>query len=1076
VLTATNDAPATFPHGTTTVTWTVVDTSGNTTTDTQLVTVRDHEPPTITCPANLADVHTDLGQCYTSKASVNLGVPSATNDNCGLLTVTNDAPAQFPKGTTTVHWTAVDTSGNTSVCNQQVTVNDHEAPSITCPSALTDVHTDLGQCYASKANVSLGVPSATNDNCGLLTVTNDAPAQFPKGTTTVHWTAVDTSGNTTVCNQLVTVNDLEAPTITCPSNLSTNTGPGRTTCDQVLSWAAAATDNCTPSGTIGFNYYLNYGQPGQTEISSPRAFSVGTTTVTAKATDAAGNSSTCPFTVTVADTTPPVVNCPANVSTNTGLGRTTCDQAAVWAAATATDNCTAPGSIIIKYYINYGTGSQAEVHNGDTFPVGTTTVTAKAADAAGNCGTCTFTVTVTDTTPPLVSCPPNVSTNTGAGRTTCDQVARWAATATDNCTAPTSIAIKYYLNYGLAGQMEITSPYTFPVGTTTVTVQATDAAGNQSTCTFTVTVVDDTKPVISGCPGNITVRSSTGNPSTCSQVANWTTPSASDNCGVTSFTSTAGPGSSFPLGTNTVTYTARDAAGNTAYCSFTVTVIDDTPPVVNCPANIVTNTGPAGVTCGQAISWAATATDNCSAPGAIVIKYYVYYGTLSQAEITSPIIFPVGTTTVTVKATDAAGNYATCNFIVTVNDMAPSMSCSPASQTNFYGCTITTVAISAVDGDSAGSTLAASNYYTFNGGAPIAGLPPGLSVTGPVTTANGATWQVSGNASGGPGSYVISFPVKDQCGTAGSASFTNVIAPAPAVPSGADWFYTGPTFYWTSGSGSSSATLTLMATLKNKFCSGDIRNATVSFAVRDSNNPLTLTPIKGAQNLPVGLVNPGDTSVGTAAANVQYSIGSATAATLQIAVIVNGNYQANDPQTDTMITIAVPVPGGQIVGGGTIDNSASAGYLKGATLDSLGNPVATCFSFYVQYNKSGSNPQGGVQLFDRSFYKPDGTLDTRLHTYMFKSTAISVLSVTLGTPSKAQFTSKANLIEINPDGTETSIEGNDVMQLTLTDNGSTLKTLGITVQRTKGGSWFSSSWNGTMTTEKQISSGNLSIR
>jgi len=130
----------------------------------------------------------------------------------------------------------------------------------------------------------------------------------------------------------------------------------------------------------------------------------------------------------------------------------------------------------------------------------------------------------------------------------------------------------------------------------------------------------------------------------------------------------------------------------------------------------------------------------------------------------------------------------------------------------------------------------------------------------------------------------------------------------------------------------------------------------------------------------------------------------------------------------------------------------------------------------VKYNNGGSNPQGGVQIFDRSFYKPDGTLDTRLHTYMLKSTAISVLSVTLGTPSKAQFTSKANLIEINPDGTETSIEGNDVMQLTLTDNNSTLKTLGITVQRTKGGTWFSSSWNGTTTVEQQISSGNVSIK
>src|SRR4029079_13812611 len=103
----------------------------------QLVTVIDHEPPTITCPLNLTDVHTDTGLCTAS--GVILSVPSATNDNCGLLTVTNDAPAIFPHGTTTVHWTAVDTSGNTTVCNQTGTVIDLEPPTVTGPVNRTDV-------------------------------------------------------------------------------------------------------------------------------------------------------------------------------------------------------------------------------------------------------------------------------------------------------------------------------------------------------------------------------------------------------------------------------------------------------------------------------------------------------------------------------------------------------------------------------------------------------------------------------------------------------------------------------------------------------------------------------------------------------------------------------------------------------------------------------------------------------------------------------------------------------------------------------------------------------------------------
>ena len=63
-------------------------------------------------------------------------------------------------------------------------------------------------------------------------------------------------------------------------------------------------------------------------------------------------------------------------------------------------------------------------------------------------------------------------------------------------------------------------------------------------------------------------------------MATWTAPTASDNCGVISFTSTHSSGATFPVGTTTVTYTAEDAAGHETICSFTVTVQDNTPPVI----------------------------------------------------------------------------------------------------------------------------------------------------------------------------------------------------------------------------------------------------------------------------------------------------------------------------------------------------------------------------------------------------------------------------------------------------------------------------------------------------------------
>jgi hypothetical protein len=393
-----------------------------------------------------------------------------------------------------------------------------------------------------------------------------------------------------------------------------------------------------------------------------------------------------------------------------------------------------------------------------------------------------------------------------------------------------------------------------------------------------------------------------------------------------------------------------------------------------------------------------------------------------------------------------------------------------------YGCSVM-FTVSASDPDSAAASLVvAATNYTFNGGSPIQGLPNGIFLV----PAGTATWQVTGGAQAPVGTYVITVAVQDQCGAQGTVSFTLNVTSGTVTPL-ADSFYTGPTFYWTSGSGSSSATLTLMATLKDAgTCLGDIRTAKVSFYVRDP-VALTLTPINGAQNLPVGLVNPGDTTTGTASANVQYNIGNSSAATLQIAVVVGGNYAANNPTTDQMITIAVPVPGGQICGGGTMNNAAdfgSSGMLKGSAND------PACFSFYVQYNKGGSNPQGSVQIFDKSYYKTDGTLDTVLHTYMFKSTSISVLSVLPGnsvTNGIAQFTSKANVIEILANGTESSIEGNDVMSLSLTDYSTMTgnmkpNTIGITINRSKGGTWYSSDWNGTKTVEKMPASGTISIK
>jgi hypothetical protein len=183
--------------GTNLVVLTAFDTSGNSVSVTNTVVVVDTSAPLISAPADLL-VATDPGQC--SASAVSLGTPVAS-DNCSLSSISNNAPAAFAVGTNLVTWTAVDASGNTATSVQRVVVKDLELPAITCPASVS-VSADAGQGFASA--VSLGTPT-TSDNCGVASVNNSAPAQFPLGTNLVTWTVTDIHGNQNTCIQQVVV-------------------------------------------------------------------------------------------------------------------------------------------------------------------------------------------------------------------------------------------------------------------------------------------------------------------------------------------------------------------------------------------------------------------------------------------------------------------------------------------------------------------------------------------------------------------------------------------------------------------------------------------------------------------------------------------------------------------------------------------------------------------------------------------------------------------------------------------------------------------------------------------------------
>src|SRR5690606_22496279 len=125
-------------------------------------------------------------------------------------------------------------------------------------------------------------------------------------------------------------------------------------------------------------------------------------------------------------------------------------------------------------------------------------------------------------------------------------------------------------------------------------------------------------------------------------------PVGDDNCDFDISHNGFGSGAMFPVGETTVTWTVIDLSGNTASCSFTVTVVDNIAPTVDCEDI---------VTCESVVNWSVNASDNCG-----VESIEVTEGPESGSQ------FPIGTTTVSVLVSDAAGNTVSCSFDVTVEE------------------------------------------------------------------------------------------------------------------------------------------------------------------------------------------------------------------------------------------------------------------------------------------------------------------------------------------------------------------------------------------------------------------------
>lgn len=441
----------------------------------------------------------------------------------------------------------------------------------------------------------------------------------------------------------------------------------------------------------------------------------------------------------------------------------------------------------------------------------------------------------------------------------------------------------------------------YPVGSTVVTLTVTDSQGASSSCQATVTVVDDTLPVITGCPADIVVGTGPGR-ATCDQVVTWTPPTATDNCSIASFTCSHLPGDTFPVGTTTVVCRAADPSGNTASCSFTVTVVDDTPPAIACPADILVNNDP-GV-CGALVAYAApVGTDNC--PGV---------ATVQTAGLPSGAVFPVGTTVNTFEVTDAAGNKAACSFSVTVVDSQPPSIACPADVVVNADALVCTAVVNGL-----APTSAADNCPGVTVAYALSGATSGTGLN----DASGTVFNL--------GTTTVTYTATDAAGLTAACSFTvTVLNPDPVVT------LTGP------ASGSLYAVNTPVTF-----------SATFTDAGGGTHSGLWMfDSISQAATI----VEPSGATPGSASATYTFPAAGVYSVKLFLNDSCGGAGSADQIGGTDLLVVVYDPSAGFVTGGGWINSPAGA-YVADPTLTGKAN-----FGFVSKYQKGANVPTGNTEF------------------------------------------------------------------------------------------------------------------
>lgn len=578
-----------FSVGTTVVTWTVSDLAGNTATCNFSVTVTDDEVPVFTnCPTDIT-VNNDNNEC---SAVVTFSTPSAT-DNCAITGISNQSPINattgqayasgdiFPVGTTTLLFQATDAAGNTTDCTFDIMVNDAQLPVAICKNITVELD-NTGMTTIMTADID----NNSSDNCEIVAymLDNNNFTCIDLGTNDVILTVEDGDGNQDECTATVTVEDNDAPNLTCPANFTANACsiadvPPYANYSVFQNEGGNATDNCTLD-EASFTHISDVSDGNTCPEVVTRTYRIA---------DAAGNTATCVQEITIQDIQFPSIVIPASLTVG-------CDEPTNpnhTGMATFTDNC---GSVVVNFEDDILEGSCAQAFT----IIRTWTV----ADACGNSVSANQQIIVEDNDAPVFDVAAtdlNLDCSTTADVNTA--ISNWLATnggasASDNCGT-----IEYTNNYnGLSDACGVT-------GTANVTFTATDGCGNSATTSAVVSLVDNDAPVWTTNPSNITIECDEANLYSA-WLNNNGNSDVNDACGDVEVTfEIINETSNCPQSvTRTIEFTATDDCGNASIRTATAVIQDTTAPIFDQTPPVYNN-----ITCGEIFpnQVTLTATDNC---------------------------------------------------------------------------------------------------------------------------------------------------------------------------------------------------------------------------------------------------------------------------------------------------------------------------------------------------------------------------------------------------------------------------------------------------------------------------------